>query len=363
MQKISGKSRIGRLSAPVFVGALALLLASCQEQEVVEAPKTVAPRPARVMVVSEIDDLFTRNFTGRVDAVQTVDLAFRVSGQLVEMPIIEGQRIAKGDLIAALDPTDYENTVREAQVNFEQKKKDLKRFETLKDKQVISEGQYDNAKTAFDLAEVTLDKAKQNLGYTKIVAPYDAIVTSRSLDNYAIISAGTSIARLQDVSEVRIDINVPETLFAQATESSVLKMTAEFPSHPGKVFPLEYREHSTEADKVAQTYRVTLAMNNDDGYNIIPGMTASVKVKLNGLDKSQTTAFFVPTSAVGSSPDKSPYVWVVDESEKRVGRRKVLLGTVLGSFIPVLSGLKDGEMIVTAGVSHLSENQLIVPKL
>ncbi|AEV38534.1 efflux transporter, RND family, MFP subunit [Pseudovibrio sp. FO-BEG1] len=363
MQKISGKSRIGRLGAPIFVGALALLLASCQEQEIAEAPKTVAPRPARVMVVSEVDDLFTRNFTGRVDAVQTVDLAFRVSGQLVELPIVEGQRIAKGDLIAALDPTDYENALREAQVNYEQKKKDLQRFETLKDKQVISEGQYDNAKTAFDLADVTLDRAKQNLGYTKIVAPYDAIVTSRTLDNYAIINAGTSIARVQDVSEVRIDINVPETLFAQATESSVLKMTAEFPSHPGKVFPLEYREHSTEADMVAQTYRVTLAMDNDSGFNIIPGMTASVKVKLNSLDAAGATAFFVPTSAIGSAPDKSSYVWVVDESEKRVGRRKVLLGTVLGGFIPILSGLKDGEMIVTAGVSHLSENQQIVPKL
>ncbi|KZL21295.1 Solvent efflux pump periplasmic linker SrpA precursor [Pseudovibrio axinellae] len=363
MQKISGKSRIGRLSVPVFVGALALLLASCQEQDVAEAPTEAAPRPARVMVVSQVDDLFTRNFTGRVDAVQTVDLAFRVSGQLVELPIVEGQRIAKGDLIAALDPTDYQNTVREAQVNFEQKKKDLKRFETLKNKQVISEGQYDNAKTAFDLAQVTLDKATQNLGYTKIVAPYDAIVTSRTLDNFAIISAGTSIARLQDVSEVRININVPETLFSQATESSVLNMTAEFPSHPGKVFPLEYREHSTEADKVAQTYRVTLAMDNDAGFNLIPGMTASVKVKLNSLGSAQNVAFFVPTSAIGSAPDKSPYVWVVDDSEKRVGRRKVQLGTVLGSFIPVLSGLKDGEMVVTAGVSHLSENQQIVPKL
>lgn len=363
MLKISGKNRIGRLSAPVFVGALALLLASCQEQEVAEAPETVAPRPARVMVVSEVDDLFTRDFTGRVDAVQTVDLAFRVSGQLVELPVVEGQRIAKGDLIAALDPTDFQNAVREARVNFEQKKKDLKRFETLKDKQVISEGKYDGAKTAFDLAQVTLDKAEQNLGYTKILAPYDAIVTSRSLDNYTIINAGTSITRLQDVSEVRININVPETLFAQATETAILNMSAEFPSHPGKVFPLEYREHSTEADKVAQTYRVTLAVKDVAGYNIIPGMTASVKVKLDALDEDHRTAFFVPTSAVGALPDKSPYVWVVNKDEKRVDRRKVKLGTVLGDYIPVVTGLQDGEMIVTAGVSHLSENQQIVPKL
>lgn len=213
------------------------------------------------------------------------------------------------------------------------------------------------------MAEVTLDKAKQNLGYTKIVAPYDAVVSSRSLDNYAIINGGTSIARLQDVSEVRIDINVPETLFSQATESSILKMTAEFPSHPGKVFPLQYREHSTEADKVAQTYRVTLAMDNKGGFNIIPGMTASVKVSLNGLGTRDETAFFVPTSAVGAAPDKSAYVWVVNPDDKRVTRRPVTLGTILGAFIPVLSGLKDGEMIVTAGVNHLDNNQLIIPKL
>lgn len=361
MQKLSGKVSIRGLSAAVVIGALSLALAGCQEQEVAAATDVEKARPARVMVVSEVDDLFTRTFTGRVDAVQTVDLAFQVAGKIVELPIAEGQKIAKGDLIAALDPTDYENAVREAQVNYEQKKKDLQRYETLKNKEVVSEGQFDKAKTAFDLAAVTLDKAKQNLGYTKIVAPYDAIVTARKLDTYAIIGSGTSVARLQDVSEVRIDIDVPETLFSQATEASVLKMTATFPAHPGKEFPLEYREHTTEVDAVAQTYRVTLGMQNDPDFNILPGMTASVKVRLNS-PLGEAKAYFVPTSAIGAAADRSAYVWVVDSESKRVNRRPVVLGSVLGSFIPVLSGLKDGEMIVTAGVAHLLEDQLIAPK-
>ena len=362
MHKLSGKVGKQGLFATVVIGALSFFLTGCQEQEVAAAPSVEKARPARVMVVSEFDDLFTRTFTGRVDAVQTVDLAFQIPGKIIELPIIEGQHIAKGDLIAALDPTDYEIAWREAQVNYEQKKKDLKRYETLKNKDVISEGQYDKAKAAFDLAEVNLDKARQNLGYTKIVAPYDAIVTARKLDNYAIIGAGTSVARLQDVSEVRIDIDVPETLFSQATNSSVLTMTAKFPAVPDKEFQLEYREHTTEVDSVAQTYRVTLAMPNNVDFNILPGMSASVKVGLNS-PLGNATAYFVPTSAIGAAADKTPFVWVVDDESKRVSRRSVAVGSILGSFVPILTGLKDGEMVVTAGVSHLLDNQLIAPKL
>ncbi|MTI17415.1 efflux RND transporter periplasmic adaptor subunit [Rhodobacteraceae bacterium RKSG542] len=347
------------LGASSLLIAAGLLLAGCQ-QDVEETVKEEAPRPAKVMQASQNLNSATRSFAGRVEAVQTVDLAFRVGGQLVQLPVRESQMVKKGDLIAALDPTDYESALREAKVNFEQKKLDLKRLETLKDKDVVSQGSFDNAKTAYDLAAVAVDNAERNLRYTKLLAPYDAVITRRLLDNFTIIQGGTSVVRVQDVSEIQVDINVPETLFARVNEGDIQKIHAEFAALPGKEFPVTYREHSTEVDPVTQTYRVTLTMPQVDGIDIYPGMTASVKVETSSSAEVAEKGFLVPTVAVVSDADKKLYLWVVGEGNK-VERRYVEVGPIMGPFIPVLSGLNQGETFVTAGAASLQSGQTIQP--
>ncbi|OKL45255.1 efflux RND transporter periplasmic adaptor subunit [Pseudovibrio exalbescens] len=347
---------------PVAVMALGLMLAGCQEDNTTaSATEEEPPRVAPVMTVSAEEGMVTRNFTGRVEAVQTVNLAFRVGGQLTKLPVRESQLVKEGELIAALDPADYEAAVREAEVNIEQRKLDLDRYETLKDKEVVSQGAYDSAKTAYDLAAVQLDNAKRNLSYTKIYAPYDAIISKRLVDNFTIIDAGTSVIRIQDVHEVQIDINVPERLFAQAREQNLISMTAEFPAHPGKEYPLEYREHSTEADPITQTYRVTLAMPHPDDIQVFPGMTASVRIKARQFGMQGSPGLLVPTSAVAADPERDPYVWIFDPDTNTVSKREVEIGTLYGPYIPVVSGLEEGDMIVTAGVGYLQDGETIRP--
>ncbi|MDD7910490.1 MULTISPECIES: efflux RND transporter periplasmic adaptor subunit [Pseudovibrio] len=356
------KTKLTWWGGPLVLVAMGLMLAGCQEEAADASAQVEAkPRPAPVMAVSEEEGLVTRNFTGRVEAVQTVDLAFRVGGQIVELPIRESQSVKKGDLIAALDPADYEAAVREAEVNIQQRKLDLDRYETLKDKEVISQGAYDSAKTAFDLASVQLENARRNLGYTKIYAPYDAVISSRLVDNFTIISPGTSVVRVQDVHEVQIDINVPERLFAQARAQNVLSMTAEFPAHPGKEYQLEYREHSTEADPITQTYRITLAMPHPEDINVFPGMTASVKIRSKQYGLAGTPGFLVPASAVTGDAQREPFVWVLNSETNAVNKRNVKIGTLFGPFVPVVEGLDEGELIVTAGVGHLQEGQVVRP--
>ncbi|WP_310619280.1 efflux RND transporter periplasmic adaptor subunit [Flexibacterium corallicola] len=365
MKDFFKKVRRERRAMPYFYKAAlmvvggSLLLAGCSEEKA-EVVEEAQPRLAKVMVVSEEIGTATREFPGRIQPVQTVDLSFRVNGQLEQLPVRESQMVKKGELIAALDPSDYEAVLREAEVNFEKKKLDLGRQQTLRDKKVTSQGQYDDAKAAFDLAEVSLDNAQRNLSYTSIYAPYDAVITSRLLDNYTNISAGTRVVRIQDVSEVQIDINVPETLFARVKESDVLAISASFPAFPGEVFPMEYREHSTEADAVTQTYRVTMAMPYPEDIDLYPGMTASVSVKVRAADHDSGGAFLIPTTAVTVGADSSPFVWVVNDRNS-VEKRPVEIGAVTGPFIPVETGLSKGETIIAAGASALIPGQTIRP--
>ena len=236
-----------------------------------EAKRMADARPVRIHTVEADGAARSRQFSGRVRAVQTVDLSFQVGGEIVKLPVRESERVKKGDLIAALDKEDFERRLREAKVRRDLAKAKLDRVSSLRDKKVTSEASYDDAKAEYDLAVVAVETAQQKLEYAEIHAPYDAIITKRLVDNYTVISAGTQVVRIQDMSEIQIDINVPETLFAKVTRQQVESMEAVFSSAPERRFPLEYREHETEADPVAQTYRVTLAMPVPEDINISAG--------------------------------------------------------------------------------------------
>ncbi|MTH97228.1 efflux RND transporter periplasmic adaptor subunit [Roseibium sp. RKSG952] len=349
-----------------FVIMSAAVLAACQD----DAPDPVAqaeaalradPRPAKIFTVSEEAGFLWRRFTGRVEAVKTVDMSFQVPGKLEALPVLESQHVAEGDLVAKLDPADFERAVREATLRVNRAKRDLERIETLKDRAVISQKSYDDQKNEYDLAVEALERAEQDLEYTALHAPFDGIASVRLVDNYTTVGVGTPVLRLQDISEIQIDINVPEALFAKVAENQIVSMHADFPSLPGQEFPLEYREHSSQVDQVTQTYRITLAMPRDENMRIYPGMTAAVvvKVKPDGLPLGD--AVMVPTSAVSVDADKNAFVWKFDDASGEVAKKPVQIGTVSGEYLPVTSGLEIGDEIVSAGVAYLSDGQTVRP--
>ncbi len=315
-------------------------------------------RPVRVMTVEDRFSRQVRRFSGRVKAVQTVDLSFQVSGELVKLPVFESQRIPKGELIAALDPTDYERQVREATVRRDLAEQKLGRVDRLRQREVASQESFDNAKADYDLAVVAHDTAQRNLAYTEIRAPFDALITRRMIDNFTFVQTGTQVVRIQDVSEVRIDINVPEALFAAVRRNEIDKMEAIFPALQDQRFPLSFREYQTEADPVTQTYPVTLGMTPPEDATILPGMTASVEVQIS-RDSEQAGGLVVPTSAIAADADKRSYVWLLDTDSSTVSRRPVSVGRINGEYALVTSGIEPGDKIVTAGVAFLYDGQSV----
>lgn len=161
---------------------------------------------------------------------------------------------------------------------------------------MVSEQQYDNAKAERDLAAVALEQAEARLEDTRLTAPYDAVVTRRLVDGFTFIAAGTTVVRIQDLSEVRLAVNAPEALVTRVAQTDIASVEATFPNLPGRTFPLEYREQSTEIDAVTQTYRVVLGMPRPEGANILPGMTASVRVELRDRNDGHGSACRWPRS-------------------------------------------------------------------
>lgn len=338
--------------------AALLTLAACGETE----PPEVQPEPraVRLETVGAAQRPAQRRFVGRIEALSTVDLSFRVPGRVVELPVVQGTVVAKGGLIAALDPADYRLAVREAEVQRNLVSRDLARKRTLAERQVVSRATLDAAEAEMGLRDVAHSNARRNLGYTRIEAPYDALITRRLVDNYTNVQAGQEVVRVQDVTELRVHVSIPEDLIGLVQQAERFAIEAQLPAYPDRTFPLEYREHATEPDRVAQTYAVQFGLERPGGGDILPGMTAAVLVRARG-EGLAGRPLDLPESALDTGPGGAFRAWVFHPEDGVVRPRPVEVGSVAGGRVPVLTGLQAGEQVVTAGVHLLSEGMAVRP--
>jgi len=319
-------------------------------------PEDQSIRPARIFLVRDAAGTVEYNFVGRVEAARSVDVTFEVSGPLARLPVREGQTIKRGQLVAALQTKDFELAVREAQVQLQLARQDLERKQRVLAQKGIARSVVDDAKSNYDLQRVRLEQARESLADARLVAPFDAYVARRYVDNFVTVRAGEKIVRLNDPDHLLIVANIPEALFATRRDDPAV-MHAEFDFAPGAKFPLELFETRGEADAVAQTYEVSLSMTRPEEWNILPGMTASLVVHVE--DPRANGSTLIPTSALVSADDGSLYVWILDPQTLAVTRRFVAVEVPQGNGVPVTSGLADGDMIVATGASQLSEGMKV----
>jgi len=344
--------------SPGFLLILLAGISACSK----EAPPEVVDqsvRPGHVLQVSTSVGERAYEFVGRVEAAQMIDLKFEVGGRITRLAAREGETIQTGTLVAALDPREFELAVREAEVQRQLAAQDLERKSALLNKRVVSQSIVDDARALFDLRQVHLEQARKRLAETQIHAPFDAYVVQRYVDNSVVVQAGDPVARLSDLGELVIAVGIPELLFATVKSADVHSISATFPFIPNEVFPLSYRENRGEADAVAQTYDVTLTMTPPKQWNILPGMTATVRLVLGG----ETTAsqLLIPASALTSTADGATAVWVFDPETELVAQRLVLVVPEAAGQYQVMSGIADGEWIIAMGAHQLQPGMRIKP--
>ncbi|MEO9826278.1 MAG: efflux RND transporter periplasmic adaptor subunit [Paracoccaceae bacterium] len=315
-----------------------------------------AARPVKVAKLDPADRVLTRQFFGSVTARQTVDLAFQVSGQIQDFPVLEGAEVAKGALIAELDLEPFQRALDQARVQKNQADRALERFNQLSSS-AVSQVSVDDAQSAADLAALAVRDAQYALENATLSAPFDGLLASRNFANYSTVSAGTPVVRLHDISEWRVEIDVPEVLFRSAGENPDLSLVGRF-TGSDRTIPLLIREFTAEASAVGQTFKITLAMLEDPGPGVLPGSSITVIAGLN-TDSQQA---IVPASAVviDDAGNTSLMVFEPGDGENGVVRKQavVLETNNDGEFI-LREGLGDGIEIVVAGANSLSDGQAV----
>jgi len=153
-------------------------------------------------------------------------------------------------------------------------------------------------------------------------------------------------------------MNIPENLIATTGADEISRAWVEFSFAPGRQFEMSYYENRGEAESLAQTYEVSFVMDNPDGLNLLPGMTASATIEMK---KTNDASILLPSSSLVPTPDNKLAVWVFDPVTQIVNRRVIESGAPTQAGVPVTGGLQTGEQIVVAGSSQLQEGMQVRP--
>jgi len=345
-----------KLLLPVFLLVLIPVLTSCNSKPP-EKAEIIRPIPA--MKVGEIQKVSGRKFPGKAKATQEADLAFDVSGKLIERAVDIGDIVKKGDVIARLDPADFNSKVKSTKAELKTAKKNFERGKEMIKEGFISQRDYDRLEAAVDVAEANLSIAQKALSDSVIKAPFAGRISNTYVENFQAVLAKKPIARLLDTSQIEMVVQVPENLISKVSFIEDIQVT--FDTFSDVSLPATISEISNEASSTTRTYPVTLIMSQRDDIEILPGMagTATGTLVMPGSDEA-LEQLVVPVQAVFTpNIKKQDHVWVIDEETGSVQLRAVQTGQLTQSGIQVIDGLQAGEWVATAGIHTLREDQIV----
>ena len=351
------------LSSPWF--------AACDRKE---PPPQEIVRPVPAMRVGDISEELGRSFPGRAMAYQELNLSFRIGGPLIQFPVKVGDAVAKGQVLARIDPRDFDIGLRQAQGQLEETRAAVQRAESDYERQqrifkedpgATSESSIDRAREQRDRTranirslQAAVDSARDQLDDTYLRAPFAGTVVATFVENFEQVRPQQQVLRLVDTSRVKMVINIPENFISVAKRGKDIAVV--FDPFPNEKLAAQVLEVSPEASQLTRTYPVTLVMNQPKNAKILPGMAGRAEARSLERAGNDGGPIIIPMGAAFSSGENNKtYVWVINDQTKTVARREVTLGTVTNAGMVVRAGLQRGEWIATAGVNSLRDGQRV----
>lgn len=297
----------------------------------------VAPGPIRERI----------SLPGMVEAWNDLQLLAEVSGMVVEVPVAEGDRVGKGDIIARLDSRDYKNTLRSISASHELALTNRNRLQKLFEQNIISRSELDNAEARLESLAAEKEIAARQLEKCLIIAPIAGLANTLPAQIGQYLSVGDPVARILTIDKLKVVVGIPESdvdavrrldsfeIAVDALDSRKIKASKYF--------------LSVAPESMALLYRLEMAVGNADG-RLLPGMFARVEI----VKQQKNDALSIPLYAVISRDDKN-YVYVEEEGLARL--REVEAGILEGWRVEIVRGLAPGERVIVVGQRDVDEGQ------
>lgn len=351
-------------NTPVPILVAIALLSGCDQNS--NSEQVTHPRPVKTVTASAQSEQ-AASLPGMVQARIETDLAFRTLGRIVSRNVEIGDLVRKGDILAEIDPLALRLAVRsakadlrDAQANLENARLVDKRMRILArgnaastaDKD-LAEQQLRSAKANVAKATAGLAKAHEQLGYAKLQAEFDGVVTATFGETGQTVSSGFPILRVARPEQRDVVIDVPEAQLRSMRLGARLSVALQL--DPALKTTGVVREISPQADATTRTHRLKIAVDLAPEVFRLGALVTAIP-----LSRDNSPAIPLPASAV-KHEDGTSRVWVFNSSTGTIASRAVELdrATTQLETVRVTVGLREGEEVVVAGVNELADGQIV----
>ncbi len=301
-----------------------------------------------------------RGFTDRVEVLgvakgrQSVTITSNTAELITAVHFSDGQAVSKGQILVELKGDQEDAGIAQAQAQLAQADREYQRWKTLAEKGIAPRASADQYLAARDTARAALAAASAQKLDKVIRAPFSGRVGISDIAPGALISPGTAIVSLDDVSVIRVDFSVPDRYLPILREG--LAITAKPDALPGEMFTGRIAQIDTRIDPATHALKARAEFPNGDG-RLKPGMLIKV-----GIDQGQHQSIAVPEAAVQFEGNQASVFLIAKGPKGQVARRTaVQTGVTADGFIEITSGLKPGDKLVGDGLNRVQDGAPVNP--
>ena len=282
--------------------------------------------------------------TGTVRARLRATVEAKATGRITELPVVLGQKIKAGDLLARLDAPEIKARLDQAEAGLHQAERDWNRVSSLFNQQAATRSDYDAADSRYQVAKGTVAEAQAMMAYVQILAPFDGVVTRKWLDAGDQAAPGKALLDIEDPSKLQLEADVPETMAAKIQQNGRLTIrlgqsASELSGTIAEIAPI--------ADPTSRTFRVKLDLPSSPG--LMSGQFARLLIPTG-----ETPSIRIPASAIVQR-GQMEIVFAIEAQHARL--HLVKTGRRLNDETEILSGLESGESVVVDHPNQLVDGQ------
>ena len=336
---------------------LLLVLAGCKPKEDNRSDaEASAVAPVSVIKLAPTEKNQTLNLSGTIQSEKTAQVTFSVQGRVTSVLVDEGQAVKKGQLLATLDPRDYQYQLQQADANLLQAKDTYLRSKELYQKGSLTPKDFVTAESQYFTALANRKAAAKQLSDTRLYAPISGTVTGKMTEVGNQISPSAQAFMIDAIDHVNATMTVPETEIGNIMRNNTAQVNIPTlnQAFTGKVTSI-----NPQADRNSNTFRTKIRLDNAR-HRLLPGMIAEINLQTN----NRVNYITIPPKAVVHDQDGLSYVFLVDSARRKhiTIRRRITIGQAVGDEISVTDGLKNGELLVIEGQYRLKDGQAVAIK-
>lgn len=294
---------------------------------------------------------------GDVTTKQNVLIYPEVAGTLIKVLVKEGQRVSVGQVIGSVDNGGMTNQLLQMKTQLELAKTTYERQERLWNQKVGSEMQFLQAKANYEAQSNAIDQMEEQLDKFNIRAPFSGVIDDVIKDQGTVVSPGpgSEIFRIVNLSDMYIEVPVPETYLSGITKGKQVKV--EFPIL-NETIDSKVRQTSNFINPNNRSFTVEIPVPNKDGM-VKPNLTARVHIN----DYTNEKAILVPQSVISENAEGKQYVYVATDIKTNglatASKQIITTGKTQGDFVEVLSGINNGQRVIQEGARTVKDGQEI----